>query len=409
MAHTFDIRFDAAGNTLGWKGGGLLRIDAQGLNFALKRGIASLLARKKSQRIPAEKIREVYREGEVLRVEFTTDELPRATLPFRARDRDTAAHIVQLLPTSRTIEIERTVDEPRAGSATWRGPSMLAAGLAIMVLCGALIVMKQRPAVEPSKSPAAAEMVLEAAPQSASATASADPVRPAENPLAVLPEPTLATQETGQAPPASAPAATKSWLGENVPITPDEARKLAMLAEDPVDWTQPPPPSNGAAAEAAARRARMDEVEGFVPMEVPDYQVPIAVVPIKQTTLAYRTARALLKAFEVEAGKLNESYRRERREFDSGNLDARSFADQLDALAVRWRALSDGMLKNREYMDGLLGSLRATLLSVVIYQRVFLTGYGEGLRAGDQDRINRAFKDLAHAEEHWAHAQQYVN
>src|SRR5262245_47404853 len=70
MAHTFDIRFDAAGNSFGWKGAGSLRIDARGLDFARRRGIASLLARRKSERIPAERIREVYREGEGLRVEF---------------------------------------------------------------------------------------------------------------------------------------------------------------------------------------------------------------------------------------------------------------------------------------------------------------------------------------------------
>ena len=79
MAQTFDIRFDAAGNSFGWKGGGRLSVDSQGMSFVLKRGLASLLARRISQRIPAENIREVYREGEALRVEFATDENPRVT------------------------------------------------------------------------------------------------------------------------------------------------------------------------------------------------------------------------------------------------------------------------------------------------------------------------------------------
>jgi hypothetical protein len=39
--------------------------------------------------------------------------------------------------------------------------------------------------------------------------------------------------------------------------TPDEARKLAMLAEDPIDWTSAPPSSRGRWSKAAARDARM--------------------------------------------------------------------------------------------------------------------------------------------------------
>ena len=90
MARTFDIRFDAAANSFGWRGGGRLSVDTQGLSFALKRGIASLLARRRSQRIPADRIIEVYREGDALRVEFATDDNPRAVLPFWARNREAA-------------------------------------------------------------------------------------------------------------------------------------------------------------------------------------------------------------------------------------------------------------------------------------------------------------------------------
>src|SRR3954467_7258635 len=116
MAQTFDIRFarsvgiaalfaDTA-NSLGWKGGGSLSIDAQGMSFALKRGVASLLAQRRSQRIPAQNIVQVYREGDALRVEFATDDNPRPVLPFWARNREAASQIVQLLPTLRTFEVE---------------------------------------------------------------------------------------------------------------------------------------------------------------------------------------------------------------------------------------------------------------------------------------------------------------
>src|SRR5262249_40470086 len=103
VAQTFDIRFaratglaglfGSAPNSLGWRGGGQLSIDAAGANVALNRGIASLLTRRRTQRISAESIQEVYREGDALRVEFASGENPRNVLPFWARDRATAAQI----------------------------------------------------------------------------------------------------------------------------------------------------------------------------------------------------------------------------------------------------------------------------------------------------------------------------
>jgi hypothetical protein len=221
---------------------------------------------------------------------------------------------------------------------------------------------------------------------------------------------------TAETEPAAAAAPRAVPLSERF-ITPDEARKLAMLAEDPVDWTTPPPTSSRALVEAAARAnrmARLDpadaaEVEGFVPMEIPEVNVPVVAVPIKQTTLAYATARDLLNAFEAAADELTARYRREQEALDRNSLDSRTFADRLDALEVRWRSMSDGALLGSKYTDPALISLRATLLSVVIYQRVFLTGYAAGLRGGDQARIDRAFKDRERSNAMLAHARQYLN
>src|SRR5262245_43430383 len=74
MAHTFDIRFA--------HGVGLLSIDAQGLSVA-PRGLLAWLSRRPSRRIPAASLKEVYREGDSLRVEFATADNPREVLPFR--------------------------------------------------------------------------------------------------------------------------------------------------------------------------------------------------------------------------------------------------------------------------------------------------------------------------------------
>jgi hypothetical protein len=90
-------------------------------------------------------------------------------------------------------------------------------------------------------------------------------------------------------------------------------------------------------------------------------------------------------------------------------MDARAFANRLDTLDIRWRGLGDGLMQERNYADPALTGLRATLLSVVVFRREFLTGYAAGLRAGDQARMDRAFKDLDRAVEALARARQYVD
>ena len=429
MAQSFDIRFarsggiaalfDAADNSFGWKGAGRLRIDAQGMSFVLKRGITSVLARRRSQRIPAENIQEVYREGEALRIEFTTGEMPRAVLPFWTRDRDTAARIVQLMPTSRTIEIEDSADEPPERKLARRTPLMLAVAMVVIVASGALFLAYQRPVS--SVPPVVATAPASALPRAAGIPATAEAGLAGVESVTAS-DATTASPIEPEYPAEAAPAAAAATAARVVPlsdrfITPDEARKLAMLAEDPVDWTKPPPPSSGAFVEAAAREDRMarldlpdaPDVDAFVPMEIPEVSVPVVVVPIKQTTLAYATARDMLYAFEADAAKLTEAYRSERARFGYGTLDSQAFANRLDALEIRWRGVSDRILGDHKYEDPALAAMRGTLLTVVVQQRVFLTGYGAGLRAGDQARVDRAFVELARADEALERARQYLN
>lgn len=120
MAHTFDIRFarsagfaallEAPTNSFRFTGAGRLSVDAHGISVAMKRGLMTLLTRNRTRRIPAADLKEVFREGEALRVEFATDEAARASLLFWANDRDTAAQIVRLLPTTRTVELEHSTN-----------------------------------------------------------------------------------------------------------------------------------------------------------------------------------------------------------------------------------------------------------------------------------------------------------
>src|SRR5687767_6978410 len=103
MSHTFDIRFahsqglaavlEAPANIFLWKGAGRLSIDAEGINFAVKRGLANILSRRRSHRISVGELTEVYREGEALRFGFGAHP-DRQVLPLWANDTEAAARIV---------------------------------------------------------------------------------------------------------------------------------------------------------------------------------------------------------------------------------------------------------------------------------------------------------------------------
>ena len=122
MAHTFEIRFERSAGLLGlltvpensfrWKGAGTLRVDASGISFAVKRGLLALFPR--TRRVAAASLREVYREGEALHLTFATADTARARVSCWAADADTAAEIVGLLPTRRTLEIEHATDGHKA-------------------------------------------------------------------------------------------------------------------------------------------------------------------------------------------------------------------------------------------------------------------------------------------------------
>jgi hypothetical protein len=227
-------------------------------------------------------------------------------------------------------------------------------------------------------------------------------------PLADLPSTGTSTATSAEAAPLDEYADPTSPGASAGPITPEEARLLAILAEDPVDWTPPPPKSAGAPVEDLAPAD--PEAEGFVP-SLPDLQLrgDELVVRIPRTTLIHGTARELLGEFEQEAADLSAGYRDERARFDRRELDVAGFAARLDWYELRWRNLVERVLESRRFSDPGLSGLRGTLLSVVISQRVFLGGYAAGLRNSDPARIDRAFEDLARAEALLARARLYLS
>ena len=145
MAHTFDIRFERSGglgallappeNSFRWKGAGKLRIDRTGISFAVKRRLLTLFPL--TRRVPAGHIHEVYREGEALHLTFTTADRAQARVSCWAADASTAAEIVQLLPTRRTVELEHTTH--RLAGERPRYDSRVLAMLCVAAVAGAAI------------------------------------------------------------------------------------------------------------------------------------------------------------------------------------------------------------------------------------------------------------------------------
>lgn len=162
MAHTFDIRFarsagfigllEAPANSFRWKGAGTLRIDPAGISFAVRCGLLSLFTPRR--RIDAAHLEQVFREGDALHLTLRTTERQRATVSCWAADAVTAAEIVGLLPTRRTIELEHS----RARTSGPRYDQRVLAGLLCLLAAftgTALLLMPARELAPPKAAPLA--------------------------------------------------------------------------------------------------------------------------------------------------------------------------------------------------------------------------------------------------------------
>jgi hypothetical protein len=173
LIHTFDIRFArSAGisawleepvNRFRWKGAGRLSISRDVITIAARRGLASLFRHSPPRRIAAADLREVYREGAALRLEFSTEESVREVLPLWVDDRDTAASIVKLLPTTQTVELE---DAPARATPRVRWDRGLLATLSVLVatLAGLAWILTRDEPVTASAAPAFARGATDSAP-----------------------------------------------------------------------------------------------------------------------------------------------------------------------------------------------------------------------------------------------------
>jgi hypothetical protein len=167
LSQTFDVRFApteglaavlaAPANTLRWKGAGRISIQPGAITIAVKRGLLTAFARDRSRRITAGQLREVYREGAALRLEFSSPGNAREVLPLWANDREAAAEIVRLLPTSRTVEVEQASSkreakfrpDPRAFGGLLTAALVIAVGV-IALQRSRLVTVPAAPAAAPT-------------------------------------------------------------------------------------------------------------------------------------------------------------------------------------------------------------------------------------------------------------------
>jgi len=172
MSQTFAIRFErdaglagllaAPENSFRWKGAGTLRIEREGISFAVKRGLLWLFPLER--RVAATSLEEVYREGEALRLTFTDPDAPRATVSCWAENADTAGKIVELLPTRRTVELEHSTRAAQPGRARYDRRALLLLLVAGMALAGGAWWWAARSPVVPIAAPAPIPIQTEIAP-----------------------------------------------------------------------------------------------------------------------------------------------------------------------------------------------------------------------------------------------------
>jgi len=160
-----EARFSAANatNSFQWVGKGLLTVQERGMTVRARRAFLLGLRLSDERFVPGSEIKEVYREGNLVRVQLRGWTTKEPFFQFWTVDAATASTIVRLLPTTRTIEIEATAVAPpliRAAGRVTRPsnhrPVWLEARLWItltVILCGlaslfsAIVAVDHRAAV----------------------------------------------------------------------------------------------------------------------------------------------------------------------------------------------------------------------------------------------------------------------
>jgi hypothetical protein len=368
MTDTFDIRFVRPVGSFHWRGAGRLRIDSEGTCIAARRGLSGLLAG--SRRIAAGDLRGVTREGEAIRIEYSSGNATLGVLPFRAGDRATAERIVRLLPTTSTVELDHETPPPgKAFRIDWRVAALLgvlfgAAGAVLVVRSNGLahatpLIPTHAARSAPAAGTAQAESGNEAA---------AEVAQTPREPMRALPE--QARQPTGRYPRTLVPSRDARTA---MPVGNSGASATVPAAAAPILIVQ------------AARAQAEAEIEPFI-AGTPEFDI----------------ARRAVEDFYQRAADLLEAQRR-------ASMDSRAaYADALEALEQDWWVLTFDTLDRRDIVRGEFRGLRRALLSSARHERAYLLLHATAVRTGDPRYDGLAREELAESQLAFARALAYV-
>ena len=357
MPRTFDIRFaratglaailEAPANTFRWRGAASLSIDERGLEIEPKRGRHSLCSRRPRFRINTADLREVSRAADALRIEFGMPGARRAIVPVWARDSDTAAEIMRLVPTHRTIEtdepIARELERPRH---RWK----LFAALALVGIGVAVWYGMRR------DSPVDAAVALEtSAPVAPDAAAPVSPTSPA-----LTETPPRSAIPPSDVTPTAAPARAAE------PLEP-QATPVAL----------PDTPSDAAPEPAVAAPAAESRAAIFIP-----------------TDPLYDAASRQLELFQAQAAHTYVRY-----------LDASA---PLAELAASWEQYSQAVIASPEYREPRLRPMIDDELAAAAGWSRALVALGEARSSRDAARISAARADLERVSDQTTRVALYV-
>lgn len=353
MAQTFDIRFarsaglaglfEAPANTFRWKGAGRLSIDASGISIAMQRGLLTFFARTQSRRIATNNVTHVYREGNALRLEFSTRESTRAVLPFWVSDRDAAARIVTLLPTQRSVEVEDSDGPTRKYRIDRKLVAVLVVGA---VMLGAVALTLSRYLAEDLAAPHAEEAQPFAPPEFQDSTA--------------VPEASVALTEVGPPTPESRTPATHAV---------SEYRGTRHL-----DPAQTPAPSKEARTESVATNAEAQDGAAEYSSARAEHTAAAATVAVAHGKTARDIAIEQLSLFRAESNILYGEY--------LYAIDSLAY-ERLEAIEARWLLVTSRIVNTREFASGEFYALREMELAISRSWRDYLRIHAASLRRGN--------------------------
>jgi hypothetical protein len=302
----------------------------------------------------------VYREGNALRLEFSTRESSRNVLPFWASDRQAAAQIVDLLPTQRSVELEDAAGSTRR----YRFDRRLILFSVGVVALGAGALTLQRYVADDS----AIRMV-------------ATTTQPAQE----IPPPAARDAPTMQSTPPSLE-----------PRSPDDAGSAAAANNLVIPlYLDPPQLLELSTASSPGTAAPIPvAVVGFASSATPE-----GIFPIVQGDPAYEVARRQLDLFVAESAALHADYAYAR--------DLSNYA-QLERVAEGWGKVTSRIYNTVEFAEPAFLGLRELELAISRGWRAYLYWYAADLRSDNKGFIEESLAHLEYLETLEALIPEYV-